>query len=45
VKVLEAIHLLLAFELFVVVVGVDPRWLNNALSEKYKNTFWSQERE
>lgn len=39
VKVLEAIHLLLAFPLFVVVVGVDPRWLNNALSEKYKNLF------
>lgn len=39
VKVLEAIHLLLAFPLFVVVVGVDPRWLNNALSEKYKLLF------
>jgi len=39
IKVLEAIHLLLAFELFVVVVGVDPRWLNNALSEKYKSLF------
>ena len=39
VKVLEAIHLLLAFPLFVVVVGVDPRWLNNALSQKYKNLF------
>lgn len=39
VKVLEAIHLLLAFPLFVVVVGVDPRWLNNALSEKYKRLF------
>lgn len=39
VKVLEAIHLLLAFPLFVVIVGVDPRWLNNALSEKYKNLF------
>lgn len=36
VKVLEAVHLLLAFPLFVVVVGVDPRWLNNALDEKYK---------
>ncbi len=42
VKVLEAIHLLLAFPLFVVVVGVDPRWLNNALSEKYKNLFGKQ---
>ncbi len=39
VKVLEAIHLILAFPLFVVVVGVDPRWLNNALSEKYKTLF------
>ncbi len=39
VKVLEAIHLLLAFPLFVVIVGVDPRWLNNALSEKYRNLF------
>lgn len=39
IKVLEAIHLLLAFPLFVVVVGVDPRWLNNALNEKYKLLF------
>ena len=38
-KVLEAIHLLLAFPLFVVVVGVDPRWLNNALNTKYKMLF------
>jgi hypothetical protein len=37
VKTLEAIHLLLAFELFVVVVGVDSRWLNHALDEKYVN--------
>ncbi|MEO5564298.1 MAG: P-loop NTPase fold protein, partial [Chitinophagaceae bacterium] len=36
VRVLEAIHLLLAFPLFVVVVGVDPRWMHNALSLKYK---------
>jgi len=42
VKVLEAIHLLLAFPLFVVVVGVDPRWLNNALTVKYKNLFGNQ---
>lgn len=32
VEVLEAVHLLLAFPLFVVVVGVDPRWLAHALS-------------
>ena len=35
VKVLQAIHLLLAFPLFVVVVGVDPRWLLGALEEHY----------
>ena len=35
VRVLEAIHLLLAFPLFVVVVGVDPRWMHNALTQKY----------
>lgn len=35
VKVLEAIHLLLAFPLFVVVVGVDPRWMHNALNIQY----------
>lgn len=32
VQVLEAIHLLLAFELFVVIVGVDTRWVSQALS-------------
>jgi len=31
VAVLEAIHLLLGFELFVVVVGVDSRWLLHSL--------------
>jgi len=36
VRVLEAVHLLLAFPLFVVIVGVDPRWLNNALNDQYK---------
>ncbi|WP_432847846.1 P-loop NTPase fold protein [Amycolatopsis sp. CA-161197] len=35
VEVLEAIHLLLALELFVVVVGVDPRWLVRSLSSHY----------
>jgi hypothetical protein len=35
VRVLEAIHLLLAFELFVVVVGVDIRWAACSLAEKY----------
>ncbi|MDI5977491.1 P-loop NTPase fold protein [Amycolatopsis magusensis] len=35
VEVLQAVHLLLAFELFVVVVGVDPRWLLRALRSHY----------
>ena len=32
-EVLEAVHLLLAFPLFVVVVAVDTRWLKTALHE------------
>jgi predicted nucleic acid-binding Zn-ribbon protein len=35
VEVLQAVHLLLAFELFVVVVAVDSRWLNHALMQHY----------
>lgn len=35
VQVLEAIHLLLAFEFFVVIVAVDPRWLRLALASHY----------
>lgn len=35
VKVLEAVHLLLAFPLFVVVVAVDSRWLASSLRENY----------
>ncbi len=31
-EVLQAVHLLLAYPLFVVVVGVDPRWLLHSLS-------------
>ena len=30
---LQAVHLLLAFKLFVVVVGVDPRWLLHSLTQ------------
>jgi hypothetical protein len=33
VEVLQAVHLLLAFPLFVVVVGVDPRWLLHSLQQ------------
>ena len=36
VQVLQAIHLLLAFPLFVVVVGVDSRWVTRALQESYE---------
>lgn len=37
VEVLEAVHLLLAFDLFVVVVGVDPRWLTGSLNLTHQN--------
>jgi len=39
VEVLEAVNLLMAFPLFVVVVGVDPRWVKTALLKKYENQF------
>jgi hypothetical protein len=39
VDVLQAVHLLLALNLFVVVVGVDPRWLLHSLREKYRTAF------
>lgn len=35
VQVLQAVHLLLALDLFVVVVGVDPRWLLHSLRQQY----------
>lgn len=35
VAVLEAIHLILAFKLFVVVVGVDARWVSHSLRDRY----------
>lgn len=39
VDVLQAVHLLLALDLFVVVVGVDARWLLHSLREKYEVAF------
>jgi hypothetical protein len=39
VEVLEAIHLLLAVDLFVVVVAVDPRWLLHAIGTRYRDMF------
>jgi KAP-like P-loop domain-containing protein len=35
VEVLQAIHLLLFFKLFVVVVAVDARWVSRALRDQY----------
>ena len=35
-EVLQAVHLLLAFPLFVVVVGVDPRWLFHSLRTRLR---------
>lgn len=35
VEVLQAVHLLLAFDLFNVVVGVDARWLERSLRRRY----------
>ncbi|HYF36991.1 MAG TPA: P-loop NTPase fold protein [Prosthecobacter sp.] len=35
IEVLEAVHLLLAFPLFTVVVAVDPRWLRQSLLDRY----------
>jgi hypothetical protein len=35
IEVLQAVHLLLAFPLFVVVVAVDSRWLANSLADHY----------
>lgn len=35
VDVLQAIHLLLYFPLFVVIVAVDSRWVSNALIDRY----------
>jgi hypothetical protein len=39
IEVLEAVNLLMAFPLFVVVVGVDPRWVKGALIKKYTLQF------
>ena len=39
VQVLEAVNLLMAFPLFIVVVGVDSRWVKNALIKKHHLQF------
>ena len=38
-EVLQAVHLLLAFPLFVVVVAVDSRWLAGSLRRQYGDLF------
>jgi WD40 repeat protein len=44
VQVLQAIHLLLAFPLFVVIVGVDSRWLLRSLRTHYRDVLGAPER-
>ena len=39
VEVLEAVHLMLALDLFVVVVAVDARWLIKSLQHHYRELF------
>lgn len=41
VDVLQAVHLLLAFPLFAVIVAVDPRWLERSLYKRYLPGFES----
>jgi hypothetical protein len=43
-EVLQAIHLLLAFELFVVVVAVDSRWLSRSLLSHYSALLGAEHR-
>lgn len=38
-QVLQAVHLLMAFPLFIVVVGVDERSVNNALNYEFLNRY------
>ena len=39
IEVLEAVNLIMAFPLFIVVVGVDSSWVKNALIKKYHLQF------
>jgi hypothetical protein len=43
VQVLQAVHLLLAFDLFVVVVGVDARWVSQSLKHHYRELWLESE--
>ncbi|MGI8686657.1 MAG: peptidoglycan-binding protein [Acidimicrobiales bacterium] len=44
VNVLQAVHLLGALDLFVVVVGVDPRWLLQSLRQEYRGILATADR-
>ncbi|MFD9663437.1 P-loop NTPase fold protein [Rhodococcus sp. NPDC059968] len=41
--VLDAVHLLLALPLFVVIVGVDPRWLKKSLRHRHPELLEKEE--
>jgi hypothetical protein len=43
VQVLEAVHLMLAIPLFVVVVAVDPRWLVRAIAAHYSDILYEDD--
>ena len=45
VAMLEAVHLLLALDLFVAVVAVDARWLTRSLEVHYKDLLGTEEHE
>jgi hypothetical protein len=42
VQVVDAVNLLMAYPLFVVIVGVDPVWIKNALIKKHTFQFTGQ---
>ena len=44
-EVLQAVHLLLAFRLFVVVVGVDARWVSRSIKQIYPHLLNEWERD
>jgi hypothetical protein len=44
VQVLEAVHLLLAYDCFAVVVGVDPRWLQTSLQSRWSDQLFEDGR-
>ena len=42
VQVVDAVNLLMAYPLFIVIVGVDPVWIKNALIKKHTFQFTGQ---